>query len=202
MNIRFLICPLFIFIVSYVYGQQKYITRTAHIHVQSANKFMDIEADNYQVASVFDAKTGVIDFIGLLKSFEFKLGAIDQLFNSRVVDVSEHPQLLFVGEIYDIDRIDFSKSGEYIITVNGILYLWDEKRNTSATGTLTINSDGTIKVISEFTMIIEEGSVEKTNKLMREKLPKVVSIDVETLGISREIAVSLNMTYKSKNSIR
>lgn len=183
---------------STVFSQQKYITRTAHINVQSANRFTTIEADNYQVASVFDTQTGQIDYIGLLKSFEFKLGAADQLFSSKMVDVSAHPNIKFTGKIYDIQRIDFSKPGEYTITVNGVLYIWDEKRVTSAVGKMKINPDGSIEANSNFTMIIEDGSVEKANQLMKEKLPSVVSVDVETLGISKSVEVNLKMTYKAR----
>ncbi|MEM6316949.1 MAG: hypothetical protein AAF960_04725 [Bacteroidota bacterium] len=177
---------------------QKYITRTAHINVKSENRFTTIEADNYQVASVFDAQTGNIDYIGLLKSFEFKLGAADQLFNSKMVDVSAHPNIKFTGKIYDIQRIDFSKPGEHTITVNGVLYIWDEKRVTSAVGKMRINADGSIEATSSFNMVIEDGSVEKANQLMREKLPSVIAVDTETLGISKNVAVNLTMTYKAK----
>ena len=144
---------------------QKYITRTAHVNVKSTNSITDIEADNYQVASVFDRATGNIDFIGLLKSFEFKLGAADQLFNSKMVDVSAHPNIKFTGQIADIHKINFDKPGEYTTTVNGVLYIWDEKRVTSAVGKLKVNADGSIVANSDFTMMIEEGSVAKVNQL-------------------------------------
>lgn len=175
---------------------QKYVTRTAHINVKSTNRFTDIEADNYQVASVFDTQTGAIDFIGLLKSFEFKLGAADQLFNSKMVDVSAYPNIKFTGKIQNIHTINFAQPGEHTITVNGVLYIWDEKRVTSAVGKIIVNGNGAIEATSNFNLVIEDGSVEKANKLMKEKLPSVVSVDVEKLGISKTVAVKLKMTYK------
>ena len=187
--------PLILGISSLSYSQ-KYITRTAHINVKSTNKFTDIEADNYQVASVFDIATGAIDFIGLLKSFEFKLGAADQLFNSKMVDVSAFPNIKFSGKIQDIGRINFNQPGTHTITVNGVLYLWDEKRVTSAVGTIRINSDGSIEATSNFKLIIEDSSVEKVNQLMKEKLPSIVSVDVNKLGISKTVSVRTKMTYK------
>ncbi len=177
---------------------QKYISRTAHVHVKSTNRITNIEADNYQVASVLDSENGNIDFIGLLKSFEFKLGAADQLFNSKMVDVSAHPNIKFSGQIADIHKIKFDEPGNYTITVNGVLYIWDEKRVTSAVGTLKVNGDGSISGTSNFIMMIEEGSVEKVNQLMKEKLPSVIAVDTETLGISRKVEITLNMTYKAR----
>lgn len=194
---HFLIACLLIGFSNNGFGQ-KYITRTAHVHVKSTNRITDIEANNYQVASVFDIKTGNIDFIGLLKSFEFKLGAADQLFNSKMVDISAHPNIKFTGQIADIQKINFNQPGNYTITVNGVLYIWNEKRVTSAVGTLTINTDSSITANSDFVMMIEEGSVAKVNQLMKEKLPSVISVDTETLGISRKVEIALNMTYKAR----
>jgi len=79
-----------------------------------------------------------------------------------------------------------------------VLYIWDEKRVTSAVGTLSVNADGSISGTSEFIMIIEEGSVEKVNQLMKEKLPAIISVDTETLGMSRKVEITLNMTYKAR----
>ena len=195
---RLLLSCCLLLITTMAFSQQKYLTRTAHINVKSTNRFTDIEADNYQVVSVFDVATGDIDFIGLLKSFEFKLGAADQLFNSKMVDVSAHPNLKFSGKIQNIQRINFDKPGEHTITVNGVLYIWDEKRVTSAVGKIIINPNGSIEATSNFNLVIEDGSVEKANQLMKEKLPSVVAVDVNKLGISKTVAVNLKMTYKAR----
>ena len=127
---RLFLSVCLLFLASTLAYSQKYVTRTAHVNVKSTNRFTDIEADNYQVASVFDVQTGAIDFIGLLKSFEFKLGAADQLFNSKMVDVSTFPNIKFTGKIQDVNRINFDEPGTHTITVNGVLYIWDEKRVT------------------------------------------------------------------------
>jgi len=195
---RLILSCCLLLITTLAFSQKKYLTRTAHINVKSTNRFTDIEADNYQVVSVFDAATGDIDFIGLLKSFEFKLGAADQLFNSKMVDVSVHPNLKFSGKIQNIQRINFDKPGEHTITVNGVLYIWDEKRVTSAVGKITINPNGSIEATSNFNLVIEDGSVEKANQLMKEKLPAVIAVDVNKLGISKTVAVNLKMTYRAK----
>jgi len=177
---------------------QKYVTRTAHVKVKSTNRITDVEADNYQVASTLNKATGAIEFIGLLKSFEFKLGAADQLFNSKLINVSAHPSIKFTGKVENIENINFSKPGTYPTSVKGTLYIWDEKRLTTATGTLTVNEDGSVDVASDFVMMIEESSVAKVNQLMKEKLPDAISINTETLGISRKVAIALNMTYKAR----
>jgi len=135
---------------------QKLATRTAHISVQSSNNFHDIEADNYQVVSTLDQQSGDVQFIALLKSFEFKVGALNRVMNTRTLDVTQHPKIKFEGNISNINTIDFSKPGDYTINVDGMLYIWDEKRKTKATGLLTVNEDGTVSGSSNFNIKIEE----------------------------------------------
>ncbi len=175
---------------------QKLATRTAHIEVQSSNNIHDIEADNYQVVSTLDTETGAVQFIALLKSFEFKVGAINRVMNSRMLDVTQYPKIKFDGKITNIESINFSQPGEYKIDVNGTLYIWDEKRVTKATGLLVVNEDGTVSGSSDFNIKIEEMNVDKINSIMKEKLPAILAIDVDRLGISRDVNIEVDMLYK------
>lgn len=178
---------------------QEYFTRTGHVHVKSSNKFKNIEADNYQIISVFDTNTGQITFEGLLRSFEFKLGALDRAVNSRNLDVSAYPKIKFNGRVKGFRNIDFSKAGSYNVVVNGNLFIWDEKRVTSANGTIEIGEDGIMTANSSFIMRIEEQSVNKLNELMKKKLPDVLNINTNTLGVSRDINIDLDASYQLKN---
>lgn len=189
------LCSLFSILV---YSQNKYITRTGHINVQSSNRIVDIEADNYQVISTINPQTGDIIFTGLLKSFEFQLGAADQVFNSKAVDVSAHPKMEFTGKIMDKSTINFTRPGRYNLKVSGVLTLWGEKRETSANGTIVVTDNGTLEANSKFVMRLEEASVKRINQIMKQKLPSAISINTETLGVSRNINVQLEMTYQSR----
>jgi len=187
-----------IFIISNL-GAQDYFTRTGHVHVLSENKLKNIEADNYQVISTLDAETGKMIFEGLLKSFEFKFGAIDRAFNSKKLDVNKYPKIRFEGKLLNVDRIDFTSAGQYDVEVDGVLYIWDEKRITKASGIIVIGKDMRITAMSSFIMRIEEQSVNKLNDLMKKKLPEVININTNTLGVSRNIIIDLDLTYKKKN---
>jgi len=81
---------------------QQFRTRTAHIYVKSQNSIKNIEADNYQVRSEYDASTGDISFVGLLKSFEFKMGAIDRAYNSDRLNFGQHPKFTFEGKVENV----------------------------------------------------------------------------------------------------
>ena len=175
---------------------QNLVSRTAHINVSSENKLKKIEADNHQVFSSVNLETGVVKFEGLLKSFEFKLGAADRVFNSDKVKVNKYPKIKYEGTIPPTN-IDLNKYQEVQVEVDGTLYIWDEKRRTKATATITSVGDGKqVFAYSSFVMTIEEQSMNKLNEIMKSKLPDVLNISTETLGVSRDIIVNLDATYK------
>ena len=79
-----------------------------------------------------------------------------------------------------------------------MLYIWDEKRVTPAQAVITINPDGSITGESSLFFLIEEKNVTKTNQILREKLPSIIDIDVNDLGVSRKIYVDADMTYQPR----
>ena len=193
---RFFLSLLFVLSASLLFGQDRYFSRTAHVHLKTSNRFMDVEADNYQVFAQLNVDDGALNFTALIKSFEFQLGAANRIIDNKALNVSRHPKANFEGKITNIAQLNLAKPGNYRAKVEGILYVWDEKRKTTADVLITVRPDGSIAAKSNFIMIIEEKNVEKVNHLMREKLPDMLSIDAETLGISRNIYVNLDMILK------
>lgn len=181
-----------------VFGQKKYMTRTGHINIESGNSVKDLVADNYQVASILDAQSGKINFTALIKSFEFQLGAVNRMFNSRQLNVSENPKIKYEGKVTNLSAINFDKPGTYPIKVEGTLFIWDEKRITPATGQVIVNADGSLTGTADLIIFIEPQSVNKINDLMRERLPGIVNIDVNSLGISRKILIKADMNYQAR----
>ncbi len=51
---------------------------------------MDVIADNFQVYGELNPNTGEVSFKGLMKSFEFKMGALDRDFNRSRLDLSQY----------------------------------------------------------------------------------------------------------------
>ena len=193
---------LLVFFFSLVFNlafSQVFFTRTGHVHVKSQNNVKNIEADNYQVISFVNMETGQVRFEGLLKSFEFKLGALDRVFNSDRINVNQYPKFRFEGTISGLDRVDPYRIGSYDVEVNGTLYLWDEKRVTSATGVINTDGNGGFSANSDFVMRIEENSMHKLNNLIDQKLPDIVNLSTDSFGVDRDIRVSLNASYKLRN---
>lgn len=191
---------VFILFLSTTLIGQQYSARTAHLYVQSANKFVEIEADNYQMNSTIDATNGKINLLGLLKSFEFRIGGLDQAFNSKLIKTISHPKFKYIGEITNIKMVQFNVPGKYPIDIKGTLYVWDLKRITPGTGVIEVHKDGTITAHSDISFQIEDASVEKTNKLIKSYMPPTLLLDMDKLGISKSVKVKVNGTYRKKRS--
>ena len=174
---------------------QSYDTRTAHLYLKSSSKFMDIEANNYQVYSDVDFSAGTVNFIGLMKSWEFELGAIDRAYNSDQINLDGYRKFSFEGKIVNRKGIKLNMPGQYELKVKGPLLIGGYKRHMVATAICYVKEDGTIDVESDFSFQIEEANMEQINKLMKERLPQIVSLDSNSLGISRTININLYLTY-------
>lgn len=177
-------------------AQDDLFTRTAHIRLKTSSRMLDMEADNYQVFAKLQPAAGKLEFTGLIKSFEFQLGAANRVLDSKALNVSQYPKILFEGTIKNSSQIDFTKVGNYRAEIEGTLHVWDEKRRTKTNALITVKPDGSVYAKSSFMMVIEEKNVEKVNKLMRERLPAVLSIDTKTLGISRNVQVDVDMVLR------
>jgi hypothetical protein len=182
-----------------VTNAQNYLTRTAHINIKSANKVQNIVADNYQVACQLNSQTGQFKLIALIKSFEYQIGAMNRVMNTREIDVTEFPKITFDGTVTNLKQINFSKPGSYPVKIKGVLYIWDESRVTDADGILTVLKDGTIEGKSNFNIAIEDVNTQKIDQIMRQKLPVALNLQPNTLGISKNIEVKAEIILKKSN---
>ena len=105
-NVLFFIISTFI--LADVDVASKYTCRTAQIHIETSSRFMDVTADNYQVYSEINPNSGEVTFQGLMKSFEFEMGALDRAFNSSTVDLSQYSKFNYEGRITNIAAIPVS----------------------------------------------------------------------------------------------
>lgn len=174
---------------------QEFSTRTAHLQVKSNNNVSEVVADNYQVYSNIDFEQKTISFIGLMNAWEFELGAIDRVFNSDRIQLSDYPKFTYEGKIEESSNIDLNTPGRYELNVSGNIYMGSYKRVTPATGYCYVKADGSIDVESDFSFQIEPETLVVIDNLMKERLPGIIPVDTETLGISRLIEVHLYLTY-------
>jgi hypothetical protein len=175
-------------------AQSQFMTRTGHLYVKSTTNIIDIEADNYQVVSTLNTQTGENTFAALIKSFEFDLALANRAFTNERIDVKQFPKVEFKGKITNLKDVNFSRPGQYPIQISGWLTVWDEARWTGASGTLKVEN-GKILGSADFILTLEDQSIDKINRILREHIPQVVDISANDLGVSKKVRIKVNMTY-------
>ena len=70
-------------VASRAQAQNKYLTKTGQISFSSSAPIEDIEANNQQVAAVFDVGTGQLAFVAPIKGFVFKRTLMQEHFNEN-----------------------------------------------------------------------------------------------------------------------
>ncbi len=192
---RALYCLLLLCALFHTVQAQSLISRTGHVRVQSTTRFLDVVANNYQVAGLLDLSNKNLEFTCLTRSFDFDLGVANQLFNSKKFNVLDYPKVEFKGKFTPIGKIDLSKAGTYKATISGLLKIGDMERITETVGTLTVDGSGSITGTADFDMPLQQISVDKINRLMKQYIPAVLNIDAATLGVSSVIKVNAKIPY-------
>lgn len=180
-----------ILIVNTTLSAQSYYTRTGHIKSASKSKYLDLVADNYQVAARVMPAEGMLEIDALIKSFEFDLKLTNRLMSGKGVEVVEYPKITYRGEF---KPINLSKPGTTMtIPVKGVLKAWNMERITPAQVIVKIDATGQVEAFCKLDMTIEESSVKKFNELMRRYIPSQFNFSADNLGIDRRIYIDAHL---------
>ncbi len=108
----------------------------------------DIEAINKgNTVVVLKASTGDIQMSISMLGFKFKNGLMEEHFNENYVETEKYPNAVFKGKITEV--IDYSKDGEYTVTVTGKMEIHGVTKDVTITGTLQ-KTGNEIKLSSKF----------------------------------------------------
>ncbi len=131
-------------------AQDIHLTRNGKITFFSHTNVEDIEAVNNEVTATVNTKTGAVQYLVLIKGFQFKKAAMQQHFNSaEYMDSDKYPKADFKGTIRDLSKIDFTKDGIYPVVVDGNLTIHGVTNKVSTQGTVTIKG-GKISTAAKF----------------------------------------------------
>ncbi|MFN0083420.1 MAG: YceI family protein [Ferruginibacter sp.] len=132
------------------FAQDMHLTRNGKITFFSHTSLEDIEAANNEVVSTINTKTGAMQFLVLIKSFQFKKAAMQQHFNSKdYMGSDEFPKSDLKGTIKDLSKVNFTKDGMYPVVVEGSLTMHGVTNKISAPGTITVKG-GKLSATAKF----------------------------------------------------
>lgn len=125
-------------ISSQLFSQERYLTKEGYITFFSHSLVEDIKADNYQVLSVIDKKTGEIAIQLLMKSFMFKKALMQEHFNQSYVESYKYPKATFKGFILNLKELDNQND---TAEIKGILTIHGKEKEISTIANVQILKD-------------------------------------------------------------
>ena len=172
---------LFIFLglAFHVHAQDKFYTKTGKITFDATAPASPekIEAVNKSVTCVIDIKTGNIQFVVLMKGFQFERALMEEHFNENYVESSKHPKAVFKGTITDNTLVNYSKEGSYSVKVKGNLSLHGETKEIETTGKISSKA-GKILVQAIFPVSFNDYKI-VIPTLVSDKVAKSATISVD-----------------------
>jgi polyisoprenoid-binding protein YceI len=165
-------------------AQDNYITRNGQISFFSTTPLEDIKAINNEVASVINRSSGSVQFIVLIKSFQFRKAAMQDHFNGKdYMDSDRYPKAELKGTISNISTVDFTKDGTYPVTVEGTLSMHGVSNKIKVPGNIIVKG-GNISTTAVFTIHLVDYKI---------SVPTIVSKKV-----AEKVEVTVNCNYQSK----
>lgn len=163
-------------------AQENYMTRNGQISFFSTTPLEDIKAVNNEVASVINRKTGSMQFIVLIKSFQFRKAAMQNHFNGKdYMDSDRYPKGELKGTITNINTVDFTKDGTYPVTVEGTLSIHGVSNKIKTTGNIIVKGNS-LTASAVFTIRLADYKI---------SVPTIVSKKV-----AEKVEVTVNCNYQ------
>jgi hypothetical protein len=174
----YLISFLWLLSSATVLGQGKYYTKTGKISFSSKAPMEDIDAVNKTAAVILDAKSGALQFLVLMKGFEFPKALMQEHFNENYVESNKYPKAEFKGAILNNNSIDYTKDGEYSAQVKGQLTIHGVTKELEAPATVRINK-GLVEATSLFTIRLSDYAI-TIPSIVKDKISNNVKVTVAT----------------------
>ena len=162
---------------------QTFLTKNGKISFFSKTSMENIEAVNNQVVSVLNSKTGVLQFSVQITGFLFKKALMQEHFNEDYMESAKYPKATFKGTITDINKVDFTKDGNYTVSVSGNMTLHGVTKPVIVPGTISI-AGGKVNATSTFNVLVADYKID---------IPKVVQNN-----ISKSIEIKVDCNYQPK----
>jgi len=166
-------------ISSQLFSQERYLTKEGYISFFSHSLVEDIKADNYQVLSIIDKKTGEIAIQLLMKSFMFKKALMQEHFNQSYVESYTYPKATFKGFIINLKELD-NQNGA--LEIKGILSIHGKEKEISIKANVQILKDQ-INLSGNFMVEVADFDI---------KIPIVVRNN-----IAKTIKITFDLQHKS-----
>lgn len=174
---KHIISAILLVVVTLQLSAQKFYTRDGKVTFSSDAPMEKIRAVNQKVSSVFDPKTGELEFAVLIKSFHFEKALMEEHFNENYLESGTFPKATFKGKITNIGDMNLALNGDYRAAVQGDLTIHGVTKPVQVDARLSV-LNGLIHATSQFEVAVADYNIE-IPKVVRENIAKLVQINVD-----------------------
>lgn len=160
-----------------LHAQDKWFTRAGNISFHSSTPVEDIDAVSKTASSVLVQSTGQIQFSVGMKSFVFERALMQEHFNENYVESDKYPKATFKGKIDDLEKVDFSTTGTYEVSVSGNLTIHGKTNSIKTTATITVDKNG-ISCNSTFDVTPQDYDI-AIPKMVEDKIAKQITVKIK-----------------------
>jgi len=168
----------FMLFSSFAPSAGKLVSSKTHISFFSHTAVEDIQANNYAAVSTIDSSTGEVVFSVPMQGFEFEKALMQKHFNnSDFLDTKAHPKAKLIGQITNLNSIDFEKDGTYQATVEGELTIKGVTKKIQSSGSIKV-SGTTVNATSKFEITLADYGITFVKGKPASNIAKTVEITV------------------------
>lgn len=150
-----LVALLFSFVA---FGQDKYMTKSGKIELNADDGH--IKASTRSANVLLDKKSGEVNFVVLIKGFEFSQAGMQEKFNKLVMESETYPSSQFKGTLSNNNAIDYSKPGSYNGKVKGVLIMHGVSRPIETDYSMKVDKTG-VTVSSTINVKMSDYNIKK-----------------------------------------
>lgn len=172
-----LLLILLLFVAGLLQAQGKFYTKTGRITFFSSTVMENIEAVNKSVVTLLDTKTGDLQFVVLVKGFEFKKALMQEHFNNEYVESGLYPRAEFKGSVTNNASVNYAVNGKYPVSVKGKLTIHGVTNDVETAGTITVK-DGNLQTNAVFPVLLADYKV-NIPRMYRENISSSIRITVD-----------------------
>lgn len=141
------------------FAQHKMITKTGRIVFEaSVPLFEEITAKNEGVTCVFNAKTGEIESLVLIKGFRFKIPLMEEHFNANYIESNKYPKARFKGRIANF-RVNTLTTEAKEYSMKGKLQMHGKTKEVIIMAKIR-KTDSGIEILSNFDLNADDYGIE------------------------------------------
>lgn len=172
------VVSLFIFcIATHIAFAQIYMAKNCDITFFSKSPLENIEAINKSAKPILNTASGAIQIKISIIAFKFEKPLMEEHFNENYMESDVYPDAFFKGKINE--TIDYTKDGEYKVTVTGTLTVHGVVKERTLEGTLTVKG-GLIRMTSNFKIHIADHGI-KVPSLYVQNIAEDVDVSIDAI---------------------